>query len=159
MGKGSSSSNETVSKSTNFNNIDYGDGGGSGGSLAKNINLADSSLSVGDVISTDHGAVSGAFELASEVNQGVIMLGDMAYDDVANSRDFAGELFGGAVDSVNAANREAMQFLSQGTDRALAFATQSTRSESGQTVETLTKYLLIGGVSIAGLILLKNRGA
>jgi hypothetical protein len=158
MGSSSKSSNSTTSKSTNFNNIDYGDSaGGARGSVAKNINLADSSLDIGNVISTDHGAVSGAFELASEVNQAgaeaVLMLGDMAYDDVASSRDLTKDLFGGAVDSVNAANREAMQFLSQGTDRALAFATQSTRSEGGQVVENISKYILIGGAGIVAVLI------
>jgi len=81
------------------------------------------------------------------------MLGDMAYDDVASSRDLTKDLFGGAVDSVNAANREAMQFLSQGTDRALAFATQSTRSEGGQVVENISKYILIGGAGIVAVLI------
>ena len=162
MGKGSSSSNSTVSKATNFNNVDYSGEGGGGSGFAKNVNLNESSLSVGDVISTDHGAVTSAIDLANNVNttnaETVLALGDRAFDDVEDSRELTGELFGGAVDSVTSANREALQFLGQGTERALAFAQKATRSEAGQTVETLTKYLLIGGVSLAGLILLKNRG-
>lgn len=162
MGGKSSSSNSTVSKATNFNNVDYsGEGGGAGG-FAKNVNLNESSLEVGDVISTDHGAVTSAIDLANNVNttnaETVLALGDRAFDDVEDSRELTRDLFGGAVDSVNSANREALQFLGQGTERALAFAQKATRSEAGQTVETLTKYLLIGGVSLAGLILLKNRG-
>jgi len=158
MGSSSSSSNETVSKSVNFNNIDYGDSAGGGnGSLAKNINLADSELSIGDVIATDHGAVSGALGFADNANarsaELAINLGDRAYDDVADSRALTKDLFGGAIDSVNSSNREALQFLSQGTDRALAFATQSTRSESGQIAENLTKYIMIGGAGIVALVI------
>jgi hypothetical protein len=159
MGSSSSSSNETVSKSVNFNNIDYGDsaGGGGSGSLAKNINLSDSELSIGDVTATDHGAVAGALGFADNANARasdlVMELGDNAYDDVADSRDLTKDLFKGAVDSVNSSNREALQFLSQGTDRALAFATQSTRSESGQIAENLTKYVMIGGAGIVALVI------
>lgn len=162
MGSKSKSSSNTTNKAYNFNNIDYGQGsGGSGGALAKNINLAESDLSVGDVISTDHGAVTAALDFAGKAstdNANVMLaLGDRAYDDVEDSRELTRDLFGGAVDSVNSANREALQFLSQNTDRALAFAQQSTRSESGQIAENLTKYMLIGGAGIVALIVFTRK--
>lgn len=153
----SKSSTTTINKTANFNNLDYGqDGGGSFG-LGKNLNLAESSLEVGDVISTDHGAVTSAIDLAGRVNQtnsdNLLELGDRAYDDVEDSREMATTLFGTGIDSVNSANRDALQFLGQRTDRALAFAQKATRSEGTQTIETLTKYFMIGAAGIAGLIL------
>lgn len=149
---GSKSKSYTTNKAFNFNNLDYGQGGGSG----SNYNLAEST--VGDIISTDHGAVTSVIDLAGRVNQTnaelVMALGDRAYDDVEDSRELTLNLFGGAVDSVNSANREAMQFLNQNTDRALAFATQATRSEAGQIAENLTKYMMIGAAVLGGLIVL-----
>lgn len=162
MGGSSKSSNSTTSKSTNFNNVDYGQGDGGTVGFAKSVNMAESSLEVGDVISTDHGAIGGALDFADNMNrrqsETFMDFSDGAFDDLESSRELTGNLFGTAVDSVNSANREALQFLGQGTERALAFAQKSTRSEAGQTVETLTKYMLIGGVAIGGLILLKGRG-
>lgn len=157
MGGSSRSSNSTTSKSTNFNNV--GDSG-AGNGFAGNVNLAESTLKVGDVISTDHGAITSAIGLADDVtrrnNQTFMDFSDNAFDDLESSRALTNNLFTGAVDSVNSANREALQFLGQGTERALAFAQKSTRSEASQTVETLTKYMLIGGAGIAGLILLRG---
>lgn len=157
MGSKSKSSSSTTNKAFNFNNVDYGKGGGAGG-FAKNVNLAESTLEVGDVISTDHGAVTSAIDLAGQVSQTnadtLLALGDRAYDDVEDSRELTRDLFGGAVDSVNSANREALQFLGQNTDRALAFAQQATRSEAGQIAENLTKYMLIGGAALGALIVL-----
>lgn len=162
MAKGSRSSSKTTSKAFNFNNVDYSGGeSGGGGRLGKNINLAESSLKVGDVISTDHGAVTSAVELAKQTNstgaQTLITLGDRAYDDVEDSRELTRDLFGGAVSSVTSANREALQFLGQGTKRALAFAQKSTRSESGQIAENLTKYMMIGGAGIVALVFITRR--
>ena len=159
MGSSSSSSNQTTNKAFNFNNVDYGQGGdGDGSNLAKNINLAESSLEVGDVISTDHGAVSGALDFAagaaSENASLMLALGDRAYDDVEDSRELTGELFTKATDTVSAQNREALQFLGQRTDRALAFAQQATRSEAGTIAENLTKYMFIGGAVLVGLFIL-----
>jgi len=161
MGGSSKSSNSTTSKSFNFNNIDYGQGGGGGAGFAKNVNLAESTLEVGDVTTTDFGAVTSAIDLANNVNttnaEAVMRLGDLAYDDVEDSRELAGSLFGRATDSVNSANRDALQFLGQNNDRALAFAQKASRTEGAQTVETLTKYLLIGGVSIGALVIFTRK--
>jgi hypothetical protein len=158
MGGDSSSSSDTTSKSFNFNNIDYGEDSGGDLGFAKNVNLAESTLSVGDVTSTDFGAVTSAIELAGRSNDtnaaAVLALGDKAYDDVEDSREMATSLFGRATDSVTSSNRDALQFLQQSNDRSLAFAEKATRSEGGQVVESLTRYFLIGGVSIAGLIFL-----
>ncbi|MDX1800400.1 MAG: hypothetical protein R3303_05670 [Marinobacter sp.] len=157
----SSSDTTTTNKNTTFNNVDYG-GGGGGSGLAKNVNLADSTLSVGgDVISTDHGAVAGSLDFAQKAgaaNTALTMnLADSAYADTAQSRKLTGDLFNGAISSVNDANKTSLQFLSQNTDRALAFAQKATRSEGGQIVADLTKKLLIGGSIIAGLIFIKGR--
>lgn len=163
MGSKSKSSSSTTNKAFNFNNLDYGQGGGGGGSLAKNVNLAESSLSVGDIINTDYGAVAGAMNLADSTVKTsadtLLQLGDRAYDDVSQSRELTSELFTLATDSVNSANRESLQFLRQGTERALAFAQQSTRSEAGQVVENLTKYMMIGGAGLAVLILISRRSS
>lgn len=162
MGSSSKSSRTNTNKAYNFNNIDYsqGDSGG-GGSLAKNINLAESELTVGDVTTTDHGAVAGALDYADSVarqNAGAVLaLGDMAFDDTENSRELTRDLFTTGVQSVNAANRETLQYLNQNTDRALAFATKATRSESGQIAENLTKYMMIGGAGIVVLVIVMNR--
>lgn len=160
MGSKSKSSSSTVNKAYNFNNVDYA-GGGGGGGFAGNVNLAESELTVGDVIMTDQGAVAGALDFAdaSDARAGAVLLalGDRAYDDVENSRELTSTLFTGAIDSVNSANREAMQFLNQNTDRALAFATKATRSESGQIAENLTKYMMFGGAGIVALIILTRR--
>lgn len=162
MGSKSKSQSSSVNKAFNFNNLDYGSGeGGGSGSVAKNINLAESSLEVGDIINTDHGAVSGALDLAGQVNrtgaETMMFLGDRAYDDVEDSRELTRDLFSGATTSVNQANREALQFVGQGTQRALAFAQKSTRSESGQIAENLTKYMLIGGAGIVALVFITRR--
>ena len=148
MGSKSRSASTTTNKAFNFNNVDYGQDGGGGG-VAKNINLAESSLAVGDVIMTDQGAVTGALDLAGKVNQTsadtLLALGDNAYDDLEDSRELTRDLFGGAVESVNSANREALQFLTQNTDRALAFATKATRTESEKIAENMTTYFVIAG--------------
>lgn len=162
MGGSSSSSSKSssVNKSFNFSNVDYGSGGGSE-RVAKNINMAESSLKVGDVISTDHGAVSGALDFADSANkrnaETLLALGDKAYDGVENAQELTKELFGQTWDEVNAANRENLQYLNQNTDRALAFAKQATRSEAGEITENLTKYFLIGGAGIVGIVLLTTR--
>ncbi|MFL1484897.1 hypothetical protein [Marinobacter sp. LN3S78] len=162
MGSSSKSSSSSVNKAYNFNNIDYsGGGGGEGGSLAKNINLAESELTVGDVSTTDHGAVSGALDFAATASSqnatALMALGDRAFDDVEDSRELTGDLFTGAVDSVNAANRETLQYMNQNTDRALAFANQSTRSEAGQIAENLTKYMMVGGAGLVVLIFIVRK--
>src|SRR5690554_6274412 len=163
MGSKSKSSSSSTNKAYNFNNVDYGAGGGGGGGFASNVNMAESSISMGDVINTDHGAIAGALdyaEAASARNAATLLsLGDRAYDDVEDSRELTKELFGGAMDSVNYANRESLQFLSQNTDRALAFASQATRSEGGQIAENLTKYMMIGGAGLVVLIVVMNRRA
>lgn len=216
MGSKSSSKNTTNNKNTNFNNVDYGGGSGGTNGLAKNVNLSESELTVGDVsiISTDHGAVSAGTDVARQANknmaESVMFLGDRAYDDtedsreyakdifseatqsvtdvnrdamrylnesaergysdVENSRDFAERLFNeagdsvsdaysGANDSVMSAFKESLQFSGQNTDRALAFAQQSTRSEAGTIAESLTKTVLVGGgVILAGAFILARRG-
>lgn len=159
MGSKSSSSNKTSNKAFNFNNVDYGQGdSGGGGGLAKNINLAESSLEIGDVISTDHGAVSGSLDFAAGAAREnaalTLALGDRAFDDVEDSRELTRSLFTTGTESVTEANREALQFLGQRTDRALAFAQQATRSEAGTIAENLTKYMFIGGAVLAGLFIL-----
>lgn len=161
MGSSSKSSSTTTNKAYNFNNVDYGAGGGGGGSLASNVNLAESQMTVGDVISTDHGAVSGALDFAEAANAQTastfLALGDRAYDDVEDSRELTKTLFGGALDSVNTASRETLQYMNQNTDRALAFANQATRSESGQIAENLTKYMMIGGAGLVALVIFTRR--
>lgn len=162
MGSSSKSSTTNRNEAYNFNNIDYGsDEPESGSGIAKNINLARSNLETGDITSTDHGAVSGALELADTAarkNAEVSMsLGDRAYDDVSDSRELTRDLFSTGVDSVNAANRETLQYLNQNTDRALAFATKATRSEGGQIAENLTQYMMVGGAGIVVLVIFMNR--
>jgi len=160
MGSSSSSTRTSINKTANFNNIDYsgGGGGGAGNGLAKNINLAESKLKVGDIINTDHGAVSGAFEFADSANkqnaETMLALGDRAYDSVESAQELSKSMFTDALDKVNTASRENMQYLNQNTDRALAFATKATRSESGQIAENLTKYMLIGGAGIVALVVI-----
>lgn len=164
MGSSSKSRSSVRNEAYNFNNIDYaGDEGGGGNALAKNINLARSNLTTGDIttIDTDHGAVSGALDFAdTTVNRNadlMLALGDRAFDDVADSREYSRDVFALGVDSVNAANRETLQYLNQNTERALAFANKATRSEAGQIAENLTKYMMIGGAGLVVLIFIVQR--
>ena len=161
MGSSSKSSSTVHNEAYNFNNIDYAGDEGGGGALAKNINLARSSLTTGDIISTDHGAVAGALDFADTVAtrnaELTLALGDRAFDDVRDSREWSRDLFSIGVDSVNAANRDTLQYLNQNTERALAFAQQATRSEAGQIAENLTKYMMIGGAGLVVLIFIVQR--
>ena len=97
MGSKSKSSSSSTNKAYNFNNVDYGGGGGGGGgSFAGSVNLAESELSIGNIINTDQGAVAGALdyaEAASARNAAALLsLGDRAYDDVEDSRELTKEL-------------------------------------------------------------------
>lgn len=158
MSSDSESNVSNISENVNFNNLDYA-GGGSGGNLADNFNLNRSSLDIGNVSvsETDHGAVAAGRDIAeaSIAQQGQAL--ELAYDDTEDSREFAEGVFIKSTDAVTDSNRQAMQFIGQSTDRALAFAKQATRSEAGQIAENLTKYMMIGGAGIVVLVIFMGR--
>src|SRR5690554_6170189 len=104
MGSSSSSTKNTV-ENVSFNNVDYGgSGGGGAGALANNLNMNRSNLTVGDIYSTDHGAVENALGVAiGAVNANTALSdrfitagGDLlqrSYDDVEDSRELIGSVF------------------------------------------------------------------
>lgn len=155
MSSSSKTQVKNTSENVNFNNLDYGDGGGSGGAIADNINLNRSSLDVGSVSITesDQGAIAAGRDIAeaSIAQQGNAL--NRAYDDTEQSREYASGIFIKSTDAVTDSNRSALQMIGQNTDRALAFAKQATRSEAGTIAENLTKYMMIGGAGIIALVL------
>jgi len=174
MGGSSNSSTSNTVENVSFNNVDYGGAGGAGagGSLAGNLNMNRSQLTMGDVqiSTTDHGTVQAGKELGLSaiasnqattdlfLKQGGAMVG-RAYDDVEDSRELIGSVFTQGVDLVNDTQRTSMQHMSQSIDRALAFASQSSRSEAGQLVENLAKNAAwtFGGVALLYFVM-KRKG-
>ena len=126
MGGKSKSSSKTSSTAYNFNNVDYGGGGGASG-LAKNINAVNSDISTGSIFveTTDYGAVwqagatareaiAGNTEVAGRVldtSKSVLgtanALAEMGFEDTRQSRDFAESVFGDATGVISSATDRA----------------------------------------------------
>lgn len=159
FGGSSKSKNTTTntSKTTNFNNM--GEATGSGGAgVAGNLNLADSEFSIqGDVISSDHGAMSVAGDVAGKALQGNVDLSDRAFDTVDSTQEITQKLFHTASGAVTDATRGTLQQMAGQTDRALAFATQATKSEGAALTENLTKWGIGGAAVLAVAIAFMNR--
>jgi predicted enzyme related to lactoylglutathione lyase len=126
MGGKSKSSSKQSSTAYNFNNVDYGAGGGSSG-LAKNLNAVNSNIRTGSIFmsSTDHGATSqagwtsrnaiagntavasNALGTADRAIEASEFLVEMGLKDAANSRDFAESVFGDATGMISSATDRA----------------------------------------------------
>ena len=172
MGSRSSSANSTTNniRETTFNNVDYGgDSAGSGSALAKNINLAESTLEVGQVqqtnIASDHGAVLAGRDVAlksleiSQANTNRIQdSADLAltraYSDVEASRELSGQLAFGSLNAVQDTTRYALQYGADQVSQALAAAKTLSKSESAQVAEMSQKMTLgLMAVSALGLVM------
>ena len=156
----SDSRTENVTEEYIFNNADYsGDGeGGGSASLAKNINLARSELSVGDINVTDGGIAKAGIAQTGESFRSLLktserLVGD-GYAGLKETTDFAETALSKAVGAVSGSQQSVASQL----DRVLAYANDSTRSDAGLATENLAKYALIGGGLLVGAYLLKNRG-
>ncbi|WP_342632492.1 hypothetical protein [Marinobacter alkaliphilus] len=157
MGSKSKSSNQTSSTAYNFNNVDYGSGGGGSG-LAKNLNAVDSNISTGSIFmtTTDHGATREAGNTARAALYGmgeavgaVERLGSAtiegAYDDASASREFAESVFG-----------DATGFASRATDRAFDDLADS-RAMTFDAFERAGDWVVSGFGDYAGQVEQSNR--
>lgn len=166
MGGSSKSSTSNSSDEYIFNNADYsGDGGGGGGALAKNINLAQSELDIGDITMTDAGAVAGGVDIAKT---GIVQTGESFKNLLKTSERLVGDGYAGLKETTNFAETAlskaigavsgSQQSVASQLDRVLAYANDSTRADGSSEKERLAKYALIGGGLLVGAYLLKNRG-
>jgi hypothetical protein len=161
----SDSRTSTTTEEYIFNNADYAGGGGESASLANNINLARSELSIGDVIQTDHGAVAGGVNIAKTgiattgesfkelLKTSEQLVGD-GYDGLLGTQEFAKDALSRAVNFASSAN----QGISEQLDQVLSYANASTRSDTSQAFENIAKWGLIASGTVAAVWLLNRKG-
>lgn len=144
------------SKTTNiteefiFNNADYSGGGGESASVAKNINLAKSDLTTGDINITDGGVAKAGIAATGESFKQLLetseqLVGD-GYEGLKGTQEFAKDSLARAVNFASSAN----QGISEQLDRVLSYANESTRSDTSQAFENVAKYGLIAAAVTAG---------
>ena len=162
----SDSKTENITEEFIFNNADYGGGGGESSGLAKNINLAKSDLSIGDITLSDSGAIAGGVAIARDgiaangesykelLRTSEQLVGD-GYSALNGQTEFAKDTLARAVNFASSAN----QNVSEQVSRALAFAGEANKDEGNRSFETVTKYGLLAGVALAGVYLYANRGS
>lgn len=153
----SDSNTENITEEFIFNNADYSGGGGESASVAKNINLAKSTLTTGDITMSDQGAIAGGVSIA---NKGIAATGESfkqlldtseqlvgdGYEGLKGTQEFAKDSLARAVNFANSAN----QGVSEQMARVLSYANDSTRSDASQAFENVTKYGLIAAAVTAG---------
>lgn len=161
----SDSKTENITEEYIFNNADYAGGGGESASLAKNINLARSELTVGDITTTDQGAVWGGVDIAKT---GIATTGESFKDLLATSEQLVGDGYEGLIGTqefakdalsraVNFAS-SANQGISEQLDRVLSYANSSTRSDTSQAFENISKWGLIATGTVAAVWILNRKG-
>ncbi|WP_300499031.1 hypothetical protein [Marinobacter sp.] len=162
----SDSKTENITEEFIFNNADYGGGGGESASVAGNINLAKSDLSIGDITLSDSGAIAGGVAIARDgiaqngesykqlLSTSESLVGD-GYDALLGTQEFAKDTLARAVNFASSAN----QTVSEQVSRALSFAGEADKDESNRSFEVVTKYGLLAAVVVAGAYFYTNRGA
>lgn len=161
----SESSTSTTTEEYIFNNADYAGGGGESATLASNINLARSELSVGDIELSDQGAIAGGVEIAKSgiaktgesfkelLDTSENLVGD-GYDALLGTQEFAKDSLSKAVNFASSAN----QGVSEQLSRVLSYANASTRSDTSQAFENIAKWGLIASGTVAAVWLLNRKG-
>lgn len=159
MGSKSKSKSSNTTKNINIvnNNTGRGDGGGSGSALADSLNAVESTISVGDVTTTDYGAVEAGAAVAGKAldsNTAVVTeLAGLAYDDLSEGREWAGVFAGDVVDQFQRTTEMALQRNSENVKQAFSFAQASERSDSSLALESITPWAF-GAVIVLALVLL-----
>ena len=157
MGSKSKSSTSNTSKNTNFVNNNYGSEAGSGSALADNINLVESRLTTGNISiqKTDSGAINAGREIAVEGikanNSTLQKLVSGAYDDLGESREWAGLVTGNAMDGFQRTTEMALQRNAEAIRNSLSFARDSERSDAGLTIETVIPWT-VGALVLMAII-------
>lgn len=164
---GSRSKSKTSNTNKNFNIVNNNTGsksGGGGNALTDNLNAVESELTFGDITLTDQGAIEGAVELgkgAFSLGSETIRAGQenvaLAYEDTANSRDFAAMVAGEAADQFQRTTETALQRNSENVKQALGFARDSERSDGALTLEAMAPYGLAAVVLIAFILLIRGK--
>lgn len=157
---GSKSKSRTSNTTKNFNIVNNNTGaasqGGGGNALADNLNAVESDISIGDITTTDQGAV----QAGKELGLSALAFGSenvkLAYEDVGESRDFAGMVAGEAVDQFQRTTEMALQRNNEAVTNALSFARDSERSEGGLTIEALAPYGLAVVVLLVIVMMIKK---
>jgi len=161
----SDSRTSTTTEEYIFNNADYAGGGGESAGIAKNINLGNSTLKVGDIELSDQGAIAGGVDVAKTgiaatgesykdlLNTSEQLVGD-GYDALIGTQEFAKDSLARAVNFASSAN----QGISEQLDRVLSYANSSTRSDTSQAFENISKWGLIAGGTVAAVWLLNRKG-
>lgn len=159
MGSRSSSKSSNTTKNFNIvnNNTGSQSGGGSGNALADNLNAVESEISIGDITTTDQGAVDAGKELGITA----LAVGSentrRAYDDVSEAREWAGVLAGDVVDQFQRTTETALQRNSENVKQAFSYASDSDRSEGGLTLEAMAPYGLAALVLVV-IVFVATRG-
>lgn len=159
MGSKSKSSSSSSTKNINIvnNNAGRGDTGGTGSALADSLTAVESTISVGDVTTTDYGAVEAGAAVAAKAldsNTAVVTeLAGLAYDDLSEGREWAGVLAGDVVDQFQRTTEMALQRNAENVKQSFAFAAQSDRSDSSLALENITPWAF-GAVIVLALVLL-----
>ena len=163
MGSKSKSSSSSSTKNINIvnNNAGRGDTGGTGSALADSLTAVESTISVGDVTTTDYGAVEAGAAVAAKAldsNTAVVTeLAGMAYDDLSEGREWAGVLAGDVVDQFQRTTEMALQRNAENVKQSFAFAAQSDRSDSSLALEQITPWAFGAVIVIAIVLLWSNR--
>ena len=163
MGSKSKSSSSNSTKNINIvnNNTGRGDTGGTGSALADSLTAVESTISVGDVTTTDYGAVEAGAAVAAKAldsNTAVVTeLAGMAYDDLSEGREWAGVLAGDVVDQFQRTTEMALQRNAENVKQSFAFAAQSDRSDSSLALEQITPWAFGAVIVIAIVLLWSNR--
>jgi len=163
MGSRSSSKSANTTKNINIvnNNTGRSDNGGTGSALADSLNAVESTISVGDVTTTDYGAVEAGAAVAGKAldsnTKVVTELAGLAYDDLSEGREWAGTLAGDVVDQFQRTTEMALQRNAENVKQSFAFAAQSERSDSSLALEQITPWAFGAVIVIAIVLLWSNR--
>ena len=151
---GSSSSKQKAEGDVNFNNVDYGQGGGA--SPLKNLNVGrenDLSGASFDVRVTD----GRAFEVVDRVSRSAI---ESANKTSSNSLDFGKTVLGEAIKFVGSANQQSQEAVQETnrnfTNKFSEFANRQTAS-SDDRVTDVTKWVIGGMVAVTAWNVYNNR--
>lgn len=166
MGRSSSSSKSSnTTKNVNIVNNNTGrgdDGGGTGSALADSLNLVESEMTVGDITTTDYGAVEKGAQVSAKAldanTQVVSELANLAYDDVGDAREWTGIVAGDAMDQFQRTTEMALQRTAENVKQAFSFAQDSERSDSSLALESITPWAF-GAVIVLALVLLWRSNA
>lgn len=180
MGSKSKSSSSNKSTAFTFNNVDYGEGSGGGG--LKNLNLAASESSIGNVTITDGGATRAAIEAMTQAamsnndlqkqfiqgvtdNTGALIEGSGKFVDGAtklakDNQDFLDGIATTTLENYQQLNSSLIAFTqsqnqqaANAADKALDYVYQANQDDATRLTENLSKWMIAVPAGLVALFL------